>query len=312
MPNFDGGHYFLTVLIPVRDGVVAGEDGTVTSHAHALREVLAVLPTAQQSPASEESAFSSPFARNLRTHLARFVVIDDVAFNGRDPQDAVVTAIGVRLGKPGPAIAREVDQLKQPYLLFACDFDAADGAPGALAGYLRTLWDSMGAEWRAVLAHCHTREPIHDAEAFVRLIRACQVETTMPFNDYWPNPPPLPSLNLAVALGPFALGLLLVVWGVLAGSATTWLLGLVGIVAGILWAYSCVMHQGAKPLPAAPDCDLPSVLKALYLQQRFTRFAIDMQGQDAGTLHEAFGAFLAAHQPDNLDGPTQPPGVVRS
>lgn len=312
MPNFDGGHYFLTVFIPVRDGAIVDADGAVTSHVHALREELAVLPTAQQSPASERVGFSSPFDRNLRTHLARLVVIDDVAYNGRYPINALATAIGTKLGKPGPAIAQPIDQLPQPYLLFACDFDANSGLPAELSSYLHSLWNTMGDEWRAVLAHCHTRENIDSAEAFERLIVACQVETTMPFNDYWPNSPPLPGLNMAQAVGPAAAGLALLILGVFGGGCVVRLIGLVVIVAGIVWAYACVMRGGAKPLPAAPDADLRSVLKALYLQQRFIRFAIDMQGVDPDSLHTAFGAFLAIHQPDNALAPTQAPGVVRS
>ena len=35
-----------------------------------------------------------------------------------------------------------------------------------------------------------------------------------------------------------------------------------------------IVAKAQAPLPTAPDSDLPSVLKALYLQQRFTDFAI--------------------------------------
>jgi hypothetical protein len=37
------------------------------------------------------------------------------------------------------------------------------------------------------------------------------------------------------------------------------------------------MAAGAKPFPAAPDSNLPAVLKALHLQRTFTRFATDNQ-----------------------------------
>jgi len=75
------------------------------------------------------------------------------------------------------------------------------------------------------------------------------------------------------------------------------------------------MTAGAKPFPTAPDGNLLSILKALYVQKVFTRFAIDNQAlavdqQAAGALHAAFGNFLAQHQPSSLDSPTQPPGVV--
>ncbi|HUO55507.1 MAG TPA: hypothetical protein VMU18_12240, partial [Rhodoblastus sp.] len=81
MPNFDGGHYFLTGLLPVETGVVTDDDAS-TSPVHALRKRLALLPTAAQSSACSKSR--SPFSRNKRTHFARFVIIDDVAYSGRD------------------------------------------------------------------------------------------------------------------------------------------------------------------------------------------------------------------------------------
>jgi hypothetical protein len=75
--------------------------------------------------------------------------------------------------------------------------------------------------------------------------------------------------------------------------------------------YRRILRRGQAPLPTAPGCDLPSVLKSLYLQQHFTRFAIDAQGLSEAQLHARFGAFLAAVQPaDAL--PTQPPGEVRA
>ena len=48
MPTFDGGHYFLTVLVPVKTH--PARDGSA-SPIQALRKRLAVLPPAQQTPA---------------------------------------------------------------------------------------------------------------------------------------------------------------------------------------------------------------------------------------------------------------------
>ena len=58
--------------------------------------------------------------------------------------------------------------------------------------------------------------------------------------------------------------------------------------------------------------DLPSVLKALYIQQNFSDFMVDRQGASADKLHKDFGAFLKKHKPSDKDGPTQPPGVISS
>ena len=91
MPTFDGGHYFLTVLIPistkhVRDGT------TVTSPVHALRKRLDMLPTVADKPASAGGVSPSPFARNTRNHFARVAIIDDVAYTGRTGRNTLINA----------------------------------------------------------------------------------------------------------------------------------------------------------------------------------------------------------------------------
>ncbi len=72
------------------------------------------------------------------------------------------------------------------------------------------------------------------------------------------------------------------------------------------------MRKGKEAFPTAPDSDLRSVLKALYLQQKFTDFAIQNQGVDDTALQKNFGAFLDEHKPGDLDNPTQHPGVIDS
>ena len=99
MPNFDGGHYFLTALIPIKSAEYVEQGGRKNSPVHMVRDALAVLPKARQSPVTEQTAFNSPFARNTRTHFARLVVIDDVINNGRNPVNALKVAIGSRLGQ---------------------------------------------------------------------------------------------------------------------------------------------------------------------------------------------------------------------
>jgi hypothetical protein len=329
MPNFDGGHYFLTALIPVRTDPVADPRGAgnFTSHVHALRETLARMPTALQSWATEKTGVNSPFARDARTHFARFVVLDDVAFNGRIRRDAIGTAlraaIGGALGRrvPGadPTQPDRVDHLPYPYLILVCDFDAKSGDAAELEGYLRGLWSVMEPEWRAILAHCHGYGRVDGADGFARLIQACQVETTMPFNDYYEPFPALPSLSLAPIAAPALVALLALLLGLivrLLGGGPFWfwlcVAGLIGTPLGIWFAYRRIVSVAQAPLPTGARTDLASVTKALYLQQRFTEFAIDNQGRDAASLHASFGAFLATHKPDDLSAPSQARGTVRS
>ena len=337
MPNLDGGHYFLTALLPVKTGLLDDVERNYTSHTHALRSYLARLPPALQSRANEKRGINSPFARNHRTHFARLVLVDDVAFNGRVGSDTLLVSLSPFLSKlPGlrrfaalnPLVAQSVDLLPCPYLIVVIDFDAqkAGGTPGdgdrALDGYLRELWADMEVEWGVILRHCHGFHGVRDGQSFAAAIRQCQVETTMPYNDYWQSSPDLAKLALPLPglLAPAVIGLVVLLAGLLgwlfATPAWPWkwavAIGAVILLAGLVYAYRKVLSHGLQPLPTAPDSDLKSVLKSLYVQQNFVRFAIDNQIAAPEALHRAFGKFLDDHRPADLSGPTQPPGVVRS
>lgn len=329
MPNFDGGHYFLTVMAPVRTDTVTPPDSAPVSCELALREALACLPTALQSLASEPSGLNSPFSRNKRTHFVRFSVINDVIYNGRDPSDAILNAID----KTNPIIPQPVDRLTCPFMLISFDFDAESGADSVRDAYLSELWSEMSEELTAVFQYCFGFDQVKDGASFAAYIARCQVETTMPFNDYWITPPPLPVWNvkpwlvgIGIGAAVFLISLLIVICGLFGGDVGSWwisgllpswlswgglcLIGLAATLVLIWMAYKSVMAAGLKPFPTAPNSDLKSVLKAVYLQQRFVDFVIDNQGKDAATLHAAFGAFVEQHKPSSLDEPTQTPGVI--
>ncbi|MEI9928916.1 MAG: hypothetical protein WDN44_16050 [Sphingomonas sp.] len=312
MPNLDGGHYFLTAIVPVCNQGIVEHEAMKSSPIHMVREALETLPTALQSPASEKIGIQSPFARSLRTHFARLVVLDQPFYNGRDHADAIVSAIkGVN-----PLDAQPVDALACPYILVMIDFDPIDlQGKGEPRSYLEELWRLMPAELTAVFRYCYGFSKVTDAASFADLIIACQVETTMPFNDYWVGAPQLPSLSQKLLLAVPLLGL--VAGGLLAWwQGWPWWGGLLAAlllaILGIVIDYWLVMRQGAKPFPPAPNSTLRDVLKGLYLQQAFTRFAAARQGEDPATLGAAFRDFLKATQPADLGGPTQPPGVIRS
>ena len=315
MPTFDGGHYFLTVLVPIKTQPIA-DGAAFTSPVHALRKRLAMLPPAAQTLACSDG--QSPFARNTRNHFARFVVIDDVAYNGRkQPNTLWTTFRGLN-----PIVAQPQDHLSCPFLLYATDFDAASGADSERDSFVTLLWDTMGEELSEIFTHCEGFDStVKDAASFTRYIASCQIETTMPFNDYYIDPLNLPSWSpdgykKAAAIaggGGLALGLFgALLWGAWAGLVLA-LLGAATLAAW--WIYAGLMAAGAKPFPAAPDSNLPTVLKGLHLQRAFTRFAIDNQmlatGPDsAKKLYEEFALFVAANQPDTTGEPTQKPGVI--
>ncbi|NOG70297.1 hypothetical protein [Roseicella sp. DB1501] len=331
MPNFDTGHYFLTVLAPVRAGR-AGPEGE--SHRQRLLEALARLPQSETTAKSRGTTAQSPFARSRLTHLARFALIDDLPYNGRESGDALID----RLKERDPLEPQRADRLPTPYLLFAAEFDAEDGSETSLRCYTDTLWRTMRPELEAVFGACHGFEAVTGAEDFFRYIRRCQVETTMPFNDYDPEEPqrqrlqdvlplPLDRLRrlwqllprLAYAWG--AVLLLVVVVALIAGGALpriavglllgTLLLVVLGL--GAAWFalqrfWRRALALGDVPLPRSAS--LPEVLKALYLQQHFADFVIAAQDATPEALHAKFGRFLARHRPAEVAAPSQAPGLI--
>lgn len=329
MPDLDTGHLFLTTLAPVK----SADDGAApVSYEQRLRMVLARLPTAMQSPASCKIGENSPFSRNRRTHLARFFVLSDVIYNGRNRQNPLIaTARGIN-----PVDPQEVDELASPYLVFCAEIDAVteDGAPlphhltarqqkEVRAAYARRLWATMQDELTAIYSNCVGFEGVRTGDDFAAYLDKCHVPTTMPFHDYYLEPPqfnhlPVKPLLSAVLL-PAAVAVLLLGMRLL-GMMETPLLGIstlwgalgAGVVTAIaaLASIGFALRNGAKPLAPAPHDDLPSVLKALYTQQVFSDFVIDHQGADPGRLHTGFGAFLARHKPADRDAPTQNPGVI--
>jgi hypothetical protein len=312
MPNFDGGHYFYTGLAPVRRPSVRRADGSVTSPSHIVREALAFLPNYSQA---KDVTRVSPFARSTRTHFVRIAVIDDPAFNGRDTADSILQAVkGVNLLEHQP-----VDHLSRPWILFEADFDVPDGTAASRDAWAAEMWNLCDAELRAVFEHCHGFETVKDGASFAAYLARAQIETTKSFNEYYMDVPKLASLSMSRLLGQTigVLALFLIAaWLISRQFHVGWWLWAVAIVLGLgagLWAtYKLVMGRGAKPFPSAAGGDLPSVLKSLYLQQRFSQFATDHQGDTPERLHAAFGTFLADHDPANAARPTQAPGVLNS
>src|SRR6476659_782969 len=117
MPTFDGGHCFLTTLIPINSENVIDQNGLKSSHVQLVRNALSVMPTAHQSPATDRAPCNSPFARCTKTHFARLVVLYDVIFNGRMPENSLTVAVRGE----DPTVPKLLDKLPTPYLFFIAD-----------------------------------------------------------------------------------------------------------------------------------------------------------------------------------------------
>ncbi|HLY81103.1 MAG TPA: hypothetical protein VKQ70_17115 [Caulobacteraceae bacterium] len=311
MPDLDGGHYFFTALLPIDNHGIVEHGPFKSSAAHMVRDALEALPTALQTREAEKIGIQSPFARSLRTHFVRIFVIDAPAYNGRDSGDTLISTLkGIN-----PLQAQPVDRLACPYLAFVGDFDpAADGAEEPRS-WLEELWRVAKPELCSVFQYCYQFQADADGTAFADFVLKGQVETTMSFNDYWTIPPPIPNLSGAqLAIAP-AVGLLAALGFAAMGHWPWWAglgLSLAMAAGGVVFDYFLINYLGGRPFPTAPNSTLRDVLKALYLQQAFTRFAGRQQGASPDQLRAAFADFVAATRPNDLAGPTQPPGVIRS
>jgi hypothetical protein len=330
MADLDTGHIFLTTFAPIKDS--SESHANHTSFEQNVRIALAKMPTAMQSPATQNTGINSPFSRNKRNHLARMFVLNDAVYNGRIGQNALVATVkGVNTVVPQP-----VDQLNCAYLVFAADIDAItrDGEPlptnlskaeqkEVRAAYARELWNTMELEIQDIYSNCVGFEGVDTADDFAEYLDKCHVETTMPFHDYYMELPdfhllPTKPLLLAVAIPAIVavVALLMRILGWLDvpyfGWSTLWTF-VVATLLTVLIAYLAVKYairNGEKPLAPATYDDLPSVLKSLYSQQKFSTFAVENQGASAADLHDNFGAFLKANKPSDRTEPTQIPGVI--
>jgi hypothetical protein len=319
MPNFDGGHYFLTVLAPIRSDPRKDDQGQPRAPAHLIREALAFLSPAEQTVASASRGRDSPFSRVPGTHFARFFVLDDAVYNGRQDMDSLLYTVEGAIGRAPPlTTSQPVDRLAAKYLVFFAAFDAASADRSELDRYLAAMWREMRGDLLKIFGNCVGFDRIDSAEGFGAYMKRCQVETTMPFNDYWIASPPLKTFDLKPWMAPLAVLALVTLGGLIAllvgphrPMALLIFVLSAGVTALVAWmAYRALMQAGEAPFPTAPNSDLRSVLKALELQRQFTTFAIRSQAADDAALYRQFGEFLAACQPDDLDTATQSPGII--
>ncbi|HET8754769.1 MAG TPA: hypothetical protein VFM58_02090 [Solirubrobacteraceae bacterium] len=135
--NVSGQAYALTVLTPIKDG-----------HAQPLAEHLNTLGDGD----------ASPLARVPGTHIARWVVIDELKFQGHGQ--------------------RHHDTLSAPRLLFSSNFD------GDVDVYLEGLRTGMAAEADAIWGHCRDYPGHGNAGTFRAYMRAHQLEAALFFAAY--------------------------------------------------------------------------------------------------------------------------------
>jgi hypothetical protein len=135
--NVSGQAYALTVLTPILDG-----------HVQELTDHLEALPEGRDSP----------MARVPGTHLARWVVIDQVKYQGHGQ--------------------RRRDALSSARLLFTSNFD------GALDPYLEALRTKLGEDADAVWGPCRGYPGHENATGFAEYLRSHALEAALFFAAY--------------------------------------------------------------------------------------------------------------------------------
>ena len=133
----------------------------VPGQAYALAVLTPIVPGSERELAAHLDALgdgdASPLARVPGTHIARWVVVEDVIFQG--------------------AGQRKRDRLS-PRLLFSSNFD------GELDAYLEGLRTGMAGEADAIWSHCQGYPGHADGPAFAAWMRAHQLEAAIFFAAY--------------------------------------------------------------------------------------------------------------------------------
>jgi hypothetical protein len=134
MANQNGKKYGLTALFPIK----AGE------HAARLRTELRSWDAHPRG---------SPLSEVPVIHMARFVIIDRLAYQG---------------------VPAERDDLRSAYLLFLCDFDGEE-----VAGLVRELLAAIPTHVAAIWTHCRAFPGIESVDRLSAYFERCQLETNL-------------------------------------------------------------------------------------------------------------------------------------
>lgn len=347
MPSFDAGYYQFTALLPLlpadADVSIWRWNNWSKTPLASLRELLASFRSVDVPILAEEgdclagAARAVPFSMNHRTHFARMVVVEDVAYNGLQHGDTLLGLSRILLSTLLPPINQESpDHLPIAYLLIAIDFDSSDGFRSSVEAYFNELWLHMEQEWTLILRHCREFESNQywARESFVRLLMRYEIESTFGFTNYnwmarnarrWRHDrcdrlslrsrdQSLDQQGLLVLgiLSPLFACVIPVMIGIsialLAFRSPAFLvLGLLIVPSMLCW--HLFLRSANRPWPREPKTDLKSILKSLYLQHKFLDFLLNLQSpQNNASLRRQFRSFLAEINHHDTEFPSFMPG----
>ncbi|WP_295393097.1 hypothetical protein [uncultured Thiodictyon sp.] len=186
MTNISGNAYALTILSPIRTGVVKGEEIEYADKVRDLLESWNLLP-------------NSPMTQVPQTYLCRFFVLDDVyteSLPGASVMDTFADVLPVVPDGVRRRILPKEDRLKSRYLVFSSNFYG--GPQGDVDGYLRGMWNAIGEHIKDLWGYCYGFDQVRDAATFVSYMKKCQLPVTLFF--VGANDEPLPAQLKALYL----------------------------------------------------------------------------------------------------------------
>ena len=214
MPSHEAGFYQLTALLPIKTGLYTNLpcqenvsdpcDGT-QSYAHHLKDYLNQLSDSflkNIDPPVSELDNLHLFDHTRCTHFARFVVVDQLFYNGRRRNDSLIDFLRTLVaGKDLLSEKDRIDALESPYLLIAIDFDCHPSSTSCVQDYLSELWPYAREELTKIFHHCEgfslpsppqdqrileaDTQYCHAYHSVERLLLSHEVETTYPFSAYF-------------------------------------------------------------------------------------------------------------------------------
>ena len=181
MPNIDGGHYFLTTMIPVKLEPVRRVTAVSPCPVTFCGRRWPACPPRNRATSSVAAGFDQPFFA-LHAHAFRSRRGDrpaDVQWprRGRCVEAGAAQGqfAGATAGRQSVPAVSDVQR----------DLDARPAeADGGLASWAEGLWAKAELELRAIFEPCVGFDAVDGGAAFAAWLKRCQIETTMSFNDY--------------------------------------------------------------------------------------------------------------------------------
>lgn len=358
---FDGATYVLTSLIPISNktfgstreqpankAIASQSEIVPTEHEEAcivdheqpisslqyLREILTGLPTSNDFPDNISDAvkqWKAPASRNGRTHFMRWVVINDLNYNGRPRQSSLKEWIDSLLGHE-LTDAQQQDRLSRPMLLFNVIFDTNDGSDQSVDNYLQGLWSWMKPELKHILPCLAGFEPENGCSSFVSLIKRHQIQPAFSWQDYqWQEDSPTKGRLGTAVLSSSAVAVIIVLvamhWATGQRGWTETLISATIAITSWQWLKQHIQSLINMPYPA-PDSpfskeeqveslQLNHIRKAIFLRDQMVAFLANLQSVSPAKyserLYAEFGEFIESYKPfdTNDEDLMQPAGQSR-